>query len=324
MTFNFAPYAIDGARTTSALARLAAYTTGGGRSGVAKPDSLKVLPLAAPGNGLRITAGGATILNRYQASPDQVYVVSNPGTHTVPAASMPAPNPQLAHYLVCVVVGDTEFNQTGHPFMPTTLAPGSASTFEYVRVVLIPCAANTTSFDQLGLSYPAIALARLEIPPNTTTITSAMITNLRTLAQPRQDRQIFMNTVPPNRNLGSNSYFTWPGYTPNVEIPPWATRAMMTVQLSGIVAYDGETHGNLRAAIGTLVGAGMSYDVDTVNGGRYSFMMAVGGSVATMAGDTVQLRTEGMRDIGYAGYLSSWNGSTVHMVYDITFYEDTI
>ena len=325
MTFNFAPYAIDGARTTSALARLAAYTTGGGRSGVAKPDSLKVLPLEVPGNGLRITAGGATILNHYQANPDQVYVVSNPGIHVVPAASMPAPRPTTAHYLVCIVVGDTEFNQAGHPFMPTTLDPGDAATFEYVRIVLVPCAANTSSFEELGLSYPAYALARIEVPPNTSTITAAMITNLRTLAQPRQDRQVIMGTLPPNEGLGDYPSERWPSWQPVVYVPPWATRAMMMTTLSGIVVIDGETHGGLRGSLGPLVGAWVSYDIDASNNGqRQTFYFATGGSIASVAGTNQQVLLEGYRTVGYGGSLQTWDGDSSHCVIDITFYEDTI
>ena len=326
MTFNFAPYAIDGARTTSALARLAAYTTGGGRSGVAKPDGLKVVPLEVPGNGLRITAGGATILNHYQSNPDQVYVVSNPSTHVVPAASMPAPAPTTRHFLVCVVVGDTEFNQTGHPFMPTTLDPGSAATFEYVRIVLVPCAANTSQFEQLGLDYPAYALARVEIPPNTSTITAAMITNLRTLAQPRQDRQVIMGTLPPGEGLGNYPQVRWPSWQPVVAVPPWATKALMIITLSGIVVVGGETQGGLRGKLGDLTGGFVAYDIDNgpTFGQRQTFIMATSGPISQHAGTNVVVTTEGYRELGFGGSLQTWGGDTSHCIIDITFYEDTI
>ena len=48
MTLIHAAWAIDGARSTSALARTATYAIGGGHSGVVRAYDLKVTPLAVP------------------------------------------------------------------------------------------------------------------------------------------------------------------------------------------------------------------------------------------------------------------------------------
>ena len=326
MTFNKAPWAIDGARTTAALARLATYTTGGGRSGIAKPSDLRVLPLAVPGNGLRVLAGGATVLNHYLSDPDEAYVVSNPSTHTISSADMPAAVPQLAYYLVCVVVGDPEFNQTGHPYMPTTIAPEDAATFEYVRMVVVPCSASTTSFEQLGLSYPAYALARLEVPANTTTITSAMITDLRDLAQARSKRSLEAFVPPGGVNLLTTGWQNYPMASGTVvSVPEWATRANIIATVTGIAATEGQMGGGMRILIGSSIGSATAlYDIDNVAGtgfSRETIIVAFSGDITSLAGQDTTITLQGYRDSG-AGWLTTLPGS--QMILDVEFTEDTV
>ena len=245
MTLIHAPWAVDGARSTSALARVSTYATGGGRSGIVRPGDLKVLPLAVPGNGLRITSGASVILNGYQADPREAYAIANNGTHTVLAGDMPAPVPQVAHYLVCIVVGDPEFNQAGHPFMPPAILPEDAADYEYVRVVVVPCNAGTTRFEQLGLNYPAYALARLEIPANTSTITDAMITDLREVSAPRQERHLLSAQTTSANSLASGDMVKFVTYEPTVEIPAWATKMLVTADITGIFHQNPDCSGHL-------------------------------------------------------------------------------
>jgi hypothetical protein len=327
MTFNSAPWAIDGARTTAALARLATYTTGGGRSGVTKPSDLRVLPLTVPGNGLRITTGGATVLNHYLVSPDEAYVVSNPSTHTVLAADMPPAVPALSYYLVCVVVGDPEFNQTGHPYMPSVVAPEDAATFEYVRIVIVPCNADTTSFEALGLNYPAYALARLEIPANTTTITSEMILDLRDLAQPRSQRDLNAFTPPDTHNLIDAGWDTWPmvsGYT--VSVPEWATKANIIATITGVAATEGSTTGGIRILVSPAIGSPeVLYDIDTPAGAGFSreiLVAAFSGDISSIAGTDTTIYVQGYRDAGSTAWLTTFPGS--QLILDVEFSEDTV
>jgi len=327
MTFNSAPWAIDGARTTAALARLATYTTGGGRSGVARPSDLRVLPLAVPGQGLRILAGGATVLNHYLADPDEAYVVSNPSTHTVASADMPPAVPQVAYYLVCVVVGDPEFNQTGHPYMPTTISPEAAATFQYVRIVLVPCSANTTSFEQLGLNYPAYALARIQIPANTTTITSGMITDLRDLAQARSKRSL-ESFIPPNTyNLYDPGWTAWPMMTGKVvSIPEWATRANIVATVTGVGATEGSMTGGLRILVGSSLGSPeVLFDIDNLAGSGFSretVLVAFSGDVSSLAGQDATITVQGYRNADSTGWMTTFPGS--QMILDVEFSEDTV
>lgn len=328
MTFNFAPWAIDGARTTAALARLATYASSGGKSGIVQPSDLRVLPLEVPGVGLRVLSGGATVMNHYLANTDQAYVVSNPSVHVVQAASMPAPAASTRHFLVCVVVGDSEYSASGHPFMPSTpIPPEQRADFEYVRVVLVPCPANTTRFEQLGLSYPAYALARVEIPPNTSTITSSMITDLRQIAQPRSERKVFMNTLLANEALDGAPYTPedWFAYQPVVDVPPWATYVTITATMSGIVAF-GSTIGDVALMAGDIMGAALGYDVDVPVGGdgtRNTMILALGANCAAYAGGSMKLKVRGSRWQG-TGYLTSHDGTMAQLVYDVQFSETPV
>jgi hypothetical protein len=323
MTLKNAPWAIDGALTTSALARLATYAASGGQSGVIRPADLKVSTLAVPGNGVRIAAGGALVMNRYQTSINEAYVVSNPSTHTVPSGSMPASNPATSYYLVCVVVGDPEFSSVGHPYMPSSIPAEDAPDFEYVRVVVVPCSSTTTRFDQLGLNYPAYALARLEIPASTTTITSGMIVDVRDLANARELRKVLAASPTANVQLTSSSFTdTWISYKPTVAIPVWATRATVTVTIAQTFGIDAVV-GSLRAKLGALVGPTVTYDInDSGNGYRTAFTFTLADvDVTALAGTNQVLAIEALRSSG-AGRLETRGGTQV--IYDVQFSERVV
>jgi hypothetical protein len=68
--------------------------------------------------------------------------------------------------------------------MPSDFDEAQANTYQYVRPVLLPCTSTDDTFSDLGKSYPGLALARLALPPSTTTVTDAMLTDLRTVAGP--------------------------------------------------------------------------------------------------------------------------------------------
>jgi hypothetical protein len=322
MTFNNAPWAVDGARSTAALARQAVYASGAKESGIVKPGDLKVLPLAVPGAGLRVTAGAATILNWYQTSPSEAYTVSNPSVHTVLSASMPAPVPAVSYYLVCVVVGDPEFNQSGHPFMPSDIAPEEAADFEYVRVVIVPCSAGTTKFEELGLDYPAYALARLEVPANTSTITDTMIVDLRTLSQVRQERMILTQNIDQGIDITSATYnVVTPQFSPVIAIPSWCTRLDVTAAINGISHLDPAVVGNIALQLGGVQGWTIYYEMEDTSslGERVNFQLGWSLIIPDgWAGTSKQLGIVANRT-GGGGSLQVYAGTSV--IYDIQFTE---
>lgn len=175
------PLAIDGALTSSSLIRKGIRAAAGG-PGVAGPNDFKVSASSPAGQSLRVSPGLALVDNGYESTPDEVYVVPNPSILTVGSSSMPGSSGSTTYWLVCVVVGDPAYDQTGHPYMPSDFDEDQADTYEYSRIVVLPCTSTTDSFDDLGKSYPGLALARLALPASTTTVTDGMLTDLRVRA----------------------------------------------------------------------------------------------------------------------------------------------
>ena len=240
MTWNNVPWALDGALIPSSLARLGQYVATGGAEGIAQLGDLKVVPLDTPGNGIKVLAGGAVVLNRYQGeTPDQSYMVYNPTQDVLGAADMPPSSGSARSHLVCVVVGDPEFTSVGHPFMLSTDPPaGEENTFEYVRTVVIQnVPSNTTSFDQLNLNYPGYALARLDVPASTTTITSGMIVDLREMASPRnkiEQWHVNASVADPLSVATAETYEYWPDNSRKaIFIPKWASYIYATGFIEG-------------------------------------------------------------------------------------------
>lgn len=257
MTFNPAPWAVDGARTTASLARQQTFIATGGSEGLARTGDLTVTPLDTPGNGVVIGAGGALVLNRYQdpaSTINETYVVSNPSAHTLTASEMPASGP-AQHYILAVTIGDPEGSQTGHPWMGADdPADGTEQDFVYVRPFLIPVANGATTI--AGAKYPYLPLARIERPVNTTTITAAMIKPLAQIAQPKSKTVIGTAASGGANTLNgaggvANTYENWPvGSVMNVAIPTWATTAKIIGFVEGVRLLKVGT-AKLRIKIGT-------------------------------------------------------------------------
>jgi hypothetical protein len=306
MTFRSASL-IDGALVDAAVLRIGSFMAGGRYEGVATGPSLKVKPLTTPGNGVTINAGAGLVVNRYQASPDQAYIVSNVGDVTLGSADMPPVSTSDRSHLVCVTVGDPEFSQVGHPWMPGTIPAGSEETFQYVRPYIIQnVPAGTKSFAELNRSYPAYALARIDIPKNTTTITSAMIVDLRDIPLPRSSERIEHIAGPATKQTlngesgVAGAYQNFPNSVNfQLDIPLWASRAYITGFVEGVRVVAAGT-GKIRVSMGGAVGAATtSTSIDEAapgggsNGIRTSYNL--GGEIAipdAAKGTTVTVRIE--------------------------------
>jgi len=332
MTFNNAPSAIDGALLSGALIRRAQYADQP-RQGVVKAGDLKVTPLDTPGVGVQIAPGVGLVLNNYQTVVNETYVVSNPGVHIIPSVEMPASNASPKSYIVAVIVGDPDFTQTGHPFMLVTDPPeGEEQTFEYVRVRLIEVSAGAT---ELSGAYPALPLARIDIPAITTTITGDMIHDLTTLARPRQSQDIRVSpsgtwtNASPVRIPSGSTYgnWTWSSYQPSVSVPEWATRAIMVAHVNGVRLSDTSANvsGAVRPQLGSVVGPVTSFDYST-GGGAIRDNLMCGGEfdVTSLQGTDADLLVEGYENVPgsptLAQRLTLQGGSQV--IFDIRFFEE--
>lgn len=225
MTLSNLPGPIDGAQVSSALLRRTVYASLG-KDGVLGANDMKVSASTPNGQSLRVAPGIAAILNGYQTSPNELYVATNIGVHNVNSGDMPSSSPTESYWMVALVVGDPQagYSQAGHPFMPSDFDESQANTFQYVQIVVLPCSPTANKFSDLGKSYPGLALARLDIPGSVTTITDAMITDLRTPIRPTTD--VGWTDLPLNSG--------WTRYNGGY-MPPQYKRVGNTVFLRGVL-----------------------------------------------------------------------------------------
>jgi len=234
MTFTKSAWAIDGALMDSSLARSLAYASMGGAQGIVRPNDLKVIPLGTPGNGVQITAGSGIVLNRYQGTAvNESYTVTNPSTHTL--TSIPAATATETAYVVGVVVGDPDFSQAGHPFMPSTIPTNQQSGYTYVRPMMLPFSA----FGGGGVEtqkWPFLPLALVIRRANTSTITAGDIFDMRYMARERQklEMNVAANLTTEQTITGSTTYAHFPNVIAlECQIPEWATVCKINAFLEG-------------------------------------------------------------------------------------------
>jgi hypothetical protein len=109
----------------------------------------------------------------------------------------------------------------------------------------------------------AIPLARIAIPPNCATITDAMITDLRGIANPRRDRQIYTSSPSGDQSWSGNKG-TYVSYPPvarwTIAVPTWAVRARIVLNLASLQVINGNANGSAAFKLGTVQGQGVSFD----------------------------------------------------------------
>ena len=332
MTFDSAAWAINGPILSAALARRAMYSSAR-QSGIVQKGDLKVSQLSTPGVGVQIAGGVGLVLNGYQTTPNETYVANNPSTHIIPSNQMPASSPSAKSWMLAIVIGDGDFSQAGHPWMLATDPPeGQENTFVYVRPTLIEVSAGATTIP--GAAYPHLILARIDIPANTTTITNSMIVDLRKLANPRQEQQIFVGNPwtngSPVRIPSGSAYAGWGNaqFAPSVKIPSWATRAIIVASINGVGLNDASVNigGGMRTMLGTVAGFATAFDLPTgrVGGQRENFQTAGSYDVTAIAGTTVNIVLEGFENAPASPTtnqrLALRSGSQV--IFDVRFFEE--
>lgn len=317
MTFDKAAWAIDGPLTKASLARTEAYAALGGAEGIVSSGDLKVLPLATPGAGIRIAAGAGVVLNRYQGTAvNQSYVVTNEGEHVISGAEMPTSSPSTQLFVVGVVVGDPDFNQSGHPFMPTTIPEGDESTFTYVRPKIIPASVFGTLSGVGSQNWPFLPLAVLTVPASTTTITSSMILDIRTLAQPRS-WLAQGHSVAAAQTLAP-AVGTWTQFGPDVltvKVPTWAAKAKVMGFVEGArleKAGLGGIQPYIKSTALVAASTNISESAPNTAGARRTYNVGGEIDVTSVRGSTLTFALRGtINNSGSSGFLKTDTYSSV-------------
>lgn len=236
-----------GALHSTNVARNVAYAAFGGREGVVDPKGLEVRATTPTGPQVEVWPGTVAIQHRGIGIKDEMYV----GNHTALSEVDIAPTGATGRSdLIVVRVEDP--NEPGS----TWEAPADPVTGPYIftRVISNVPATTRTAAD-LGLGHSMIALARIDIPANTATITQSMVTDLRQLTHSRAERAFRVFSTDGTENVLTWSYSTWQTF-PSVailttKIPSWATHVRGIGQVAGILAGN-NANANQTTGIATL------------------------------------------------------------------------
>lgn len=330
MAMERVPYLVGGGFEHSAevmRAALAAATSGA--EGIVTPGDFKVTPTAVPGTNVAVAPGNALIRNSYGGGGAQTYAVRAPSQTQLPIQATGSAGARTD--LVVARVDDPTYG--GGAFDPATF---EAARFEVIRGV----PASTRTAAELGLSYPAIALARVTLPASTGTVTAGMITDLRKLAQPRKERHLFVHPLTAGdglQRLGAEALEGqyWPQVTQwRVDVPEWAQRVRLLAHWGGVqlLAAGGNSWGRVWIRLGSTSSEGItsqetSWDLpDNLAGNaRQSWMAGSDQAVpASLRGTSIPVGLRG-RVNGYDSAESKPQLDALSVVsLDIEFYETAV
>src|SRR5690625_1935432 len=244
------PWAVGGgAQHEVGGARQQAHDSTGGGEGISRPGDRKGQPLATPGAEVRVAPGGALMVNRFRSGQGQSYTARNDVEVEVPVTATGSAGGRSD--LVVARVLDPQYE--GQP-------PADPNDFDYSMVEIIEgVSSSTTSARDLNLNYPAIGLARIDLPASTGTVEAAHLTDLREMARPRKERHLFAYSLSGSdqdvlSSTGTNGE-AFPGLTSwRVDIPEWAQRVRIVCQFGGvrIDARNGNSYGAVWGRIGSV------------------------------------------------------------------------
>src|SRR5690625_463515 len=262
MAWESSPWMIgNGVEHTVEVARLLAHAGTGGAEGIVTPGDLKVQPLNVPGTKVRIAPGAALLKNRYPGGGQQTYVGRNTAEHEVSITATGSSGGRSD--LVVARVLDPQYEGQ---------EPVDPNDFDYMRTEVIEDVPSSTKrFDELGLNYPAVALARIDLPASTGTVQAQHVTDLRVMAQPRKERHLIAYALTSNDGPNNDGVFTltsttgaaWPrieelGNTQDwyLEVPEWAERVRVVATWGGVrIEKDGNNSNNVYGHIWVHIGA---------------------------------------------------------------------
>lgn len=273
--FEGVPWMIGGGAQHSAdVGRLLAYAALNGAEGVIAPGDLKVVATAGTADGqIHVARGAVSVLNRSTNAYSQSYT----GRATQVSDLTPASTGASGRSdLVVVRVKDPQFP----PYQGMYSADASIKNGPYIFPEIISgVPANTTdAFALAGEAGRSVyAIARLDIPPNTTKFTDSMIKDLRDLAMPRSLSRAYggQPTKSQDYHVGSvdsGDPYSMAGFSdvqPMIDIPKWATHVDVSVIATSIFSASFTppntnlmyNNGACLVKLGSLFGPHINYDL---------------------------------------------------------------
>lgn len=321
MPWDSVPWFTEGgAEHSSELARVLAYSAFAGAEGTVGAADLQVKALTTPSAAVQITPGACAVLNRSAGATYQAYAARLPTSDEV---AIPATGASGRSDLIIARI------ENPYSYGESWPNPVDPAVGPYVFTRVVSGVPNTTkSIRQIRPTDSAITLARIDIPPNTASITQEMVKDLREMANPRRRRVVrYMHGLRTGGDsVGDIKNPTWEEFPQGcrwpIEIPEWATSATIIANWAGLAQKNAkDSYGYLRARLGSLTTLFTNFDCDW-EGTPQRHTFIGGGTVAIPAGmrGTVQDAVlEGSGNPAYTGVLLADAGST--MFYDIEFVE---
>lgn len=318
MTFPGVPWFVGGgAENPPEAARLLAHVATSGAGGVLLPDDCAVSELAVPAGQVRVAAGAVVVPNTKPNANGEVYLERNPDDHLVAIAPTDASGPRSD--LVYYRVADPQY--TDEP-APSSVTDGPYSWVEVAAGVSATCTTVEQAIVEgvLPAGRVGLALARVDMPASTGTVTDAEIVDVRAIPRPRSLRRQFTAFPAGSENLTSSGYTTFPNPASwSVEVPEWATHAIVHATIAGARHTTNNAVGDLRVVVGSVNGQACGYDLPAGAGTARDNVHAIDTlNVRSIAGTTVTLKVEGRRT-GGSGSLDATSKTAV--IADIEFQE---
>ncbi|MFD7922551.1 hypothetical protein ACFV3R_25405 [Streptomyces sp. NPDC059740] len=316
MALNPTPIATTGATHTAQQFRMMVRDLARDSQGVTTGLDLKVTALDTPGAGVQVSDGSAVIAG--QVSPVQgSYSAYNIGSDTV---SISATGSTPRSDMLVLRVEDPDYEGTRDPAVDPI-----------VFWEVVPNVSSTATTAPAG--YSAIPLARIDLPASTATVTNAMIVDLRKVANPRRDRQLFPMFYGGSLTQLSGTAGTWQNFpsatSTTIAVPTWAASVKVMWSVGGLRLDDGNVFGNLTFQFGTKQAA-QDVVIDDNQGTaprRTSLFSADTLSLtdtagAAMRGTNITLRSRMKVNSGNAGKIGADLGTT--FIADVEFVEGAI
>lgn len=303
-----APILTNGATHSAQSFRMLVRDLARGSEGVTEGDDLKVTQRSTPGAGVTVGDGSGVVQGRVQAFQGS-YSVCNIGAVDVDIAPTGA-SPRSD--MVILRVKDPDYEPGLDP---------ARDQIDYFEV--IPNVSSSATAIPDGRT--GIPLARIDIPASTSTITDAMITDLRVVANPRSAR--VLKTQSPtglSTDIGGTSgtfsnFSTAPGWS--IAIPDWATTAIVSLSVGQIRYNTASFFGGIRATFGSSLTV-QPVNLDDNQSGTRRGTVVLGDTLTIdddYRGTTQTLRFQAAGYAGNSGNVGV-DGSTT-LVADIQFVE---
>ena len=273
MTFQTATWAVDGNGQNSNLARLMFLAATLGQQGVVGPLDCLVNAQTPNTSGIIITQGNCVVLGQ-EITEQGSYYGENLGQDTT--LTIAATGGTVRSDLIVLRAEDPTF--AGSPWVGSP-----AAQILFPRV--ISNVAPGTTVPPGGIS--AIALARIDMPASTSVVAQSYIHDVRQMCNTQALQQQFNFPGPGTQsNSGATSTAVqWPtGAIWSVNVPSWATFAVLNWTITELIYNSGSGNGTARGNIYPVLGASVTAPTVSTTPSLYSMTTSTGTGRHTVAG----------------------------------------